>query len=117
MTRTQAGNGAEMSTRARIVAFGGAGLLVVAGALGAALIGGGTGQIAALVLIGVGLVAATSLVFFEVGLSEDRQRAREQQRSIPEEPRRRPLRTLGGGPKPRLERGRGQRRRLPRDGR
>ncbi len=30
----------------------------------------------AIVLVGLGAVAATSLVFFEVGLSEDRERAR-----------------------------------------
>ena len=46
-------------------------MLVVAGAVCAAVIGGGTGQILALVFIGVGLVLATSLVFLEVGLSED----------------------------------------------
>jgi hypothetical protein len=66
-----------MTTRSRIAAFGSAGVLVVAGAVCAAVIGGGTGQILALVFIGVGLVLATSLVFLEVGLSEDRDRARE----------------------------------------
>lgn len=66
-----------MTPRWRIVAFGSAGVLVVAGVACAAALGGGIGQILALVLIGLGLVAATSLVFLEVGLSEDRERARE----------------------------------------
>ncbi len=66
-----------MARRTRILAFGSAGLLVLVGALCAAVIGGGTGQILALALIGLGLVALTSLGFLEVGLSEDRARARE----------------------------------------
>jgi hypothetical protein len=65
-----------VSRRVRIVAFGSAGLLVVIGALCAAVIGGGTGEALALVLVGLGLVGATSLVFLEVGLSEDRERDR-----------------------------------------
>ena len=65
-----------MSRRARIAAFGSAGLLVGAGILCAAVIGEGTGETLALVLIGLGLVQVTSLVFLEIGLSEDRQRDR-----------------------------------------
>jgi hypothetical protein len=74
------------------------------------LFGGGLGQILALVLVGLGLVALTSLVFLEVGLSEDRERARETAaaaRKAGRAPRRRALR-------PRLERMRGQSRRLKR---
>ena len=68
-----------MTTRARIVAYGLTGLLVVAGAVCAAIFGGETGQLVGFSLIGVGLILATGLVFLEVGLSEDRERAREQQ--------------------------------------
>jgi hypothetical protein len=63
----------------------------------------GLGELLALVLISLGLVLATSLVFLEVGLSEDRERAREQRRV-----RRRPQ--LGG--RRRLDRMRGRSRRL-----
>jgi hypothetical protein len=69
-----------VSRRARILGFGSAALLVIAGAISAALVGGWTGQVLALALIGGGLVAATSLVFLEVGLSEDRARARDAER-------------------------------------
>ena len=69
-----------MAGRARILAFGSAALLVVAGALCAALIGGLTGQVLAIVLISLGLGGAVLLVFFEVGLSEDRERARDEDR-------------------------------------
>jgi hypothetical protein len=65
-----------VSRRVRIVAFGSAGLMIVAGVLCAAVIGGGTGETLALVLVGLGLVQATSLVFLEIGLSEDRERDR-----------------------------------------
>jgi hypothetical protein len=70
-----------MSKRSRILTFGGAGVSVVAGLVCAVAIGGGAGQILALVLVGIGLVAAVSLVFYEVGLSEDRERAREEERT------------------------------------
>ena len=109
-----------MNKRSRIVAFGGAGWLIVLGAIGAAVISGGTGQVVAMVLIGIGLVAVVSLIFYEVGLSEDAERAREQRRAAPPGP---PSRTRqvrvprGGRVKPRLERGRGERRRLDRDDR
>src|SRR5437588_11067862 len=65
-----------MTKRGRIVGYGIAALLVAIGAVGAALAAGG-GQLLALVFIGLGFVLATSLVFFEVGLSEDRERERE----------------------------------------
>ena len=102
-----------MSTRSRIVGFGGAGVLVVAGIAAAILVGGGTGQVLALVLISLGFVLATSLTFFEVGASEDRdlersaEREREQreQRARPRAERRIPIAR-------RLPRMRGSRRRL-----
>ena len=43
-------------------------------------VSGITGQLLALVLISLGLVLATSLAFFEVGLSEDRALARSRAR-------------------------------------
>ena len=96
-----------MSRRSRIVGFGSAGLLVVAGAVSAAVFGGGTGEILALVLISLGCVEAVSLVFAEVGFSEDRERAREAERAARSaRPARRPAPT-------RLDRMRGRRRRLP----
>ena len=57
-----------MDRRSRFAAFGTATLIVVAGILCAVLVAGTVGQILALVLIGSGLVLATGLVFFEVGL-------------------------------------------------
>jgi hypothetical protein len=66
-----------MSTRARIVGFGSAALLVIAGVACAVFVADGTGEVLTLVLMGTGLIVATSLVFLEVGLSEDRERARE----------------------------------------
>lgn len=68
----------QMHTRGRVISFGSAGLLIVLGGLAAILFGGTAGQVAAFVLIALGLVLATSLVFLEVGLSEDRERAREE---------------------------------------
>lgn len=114
-----------MTKRARILSFGCAGLLVLAGIAGAVAFGGATGQILALVLISLGLVLATALVFLEVGLSEDRERAREARAAREREERER-ARTPGsehvtGGPaegpssrrlRPRLERRRGRPRRL-----
>ena len=88
--------------------FGGAGLLVLAGIAGAVAFPGETGQLLALVLISLGLVLATSLVFLEVGLSEDRERDRESARAERQAGRRPPAR----GPRARLERMRGRPRRL-----
>jgi membrane protein implicated in regulation of membrane protease activity len=69
-----------MTKRARILWFGLAAVLVVAGGVVAALVGGGSaGQVVGFVLVALGLMLATSLVFYEVGLSEDRELAREQE--------------------------------------
>jgi hypothetical protein len=106
-----------MSRRSRIVGFGSAALLVVAGGVCAAVFSPGLGENLALVLISLGAILAVSLVFLEVGLSEDRERAREgaerareareteRKRRPPEEPGRRSVR-------PRLQRTRGRPRRL-----
>jgi hypothetical protein len=69
-----------MSRRSRIVGFGSAGVLVVAGIACAFAFGGTLAQNLAFVLVALGLVLATSLVFYEVGLTEDRDRAREERR-------------------------------------
>ncbi len=53
-------------------------MLVLVGAICGAVIGGTVGQLLALGFIAVGLIWALSLVFLEVGLSEDRDRVREQ---------------------------------------
>jgi hypothetical protein len=78
-----------MSGRVRVLAFGGAGAFVVAGALCAALVPGVTGEVLTIALMSIGLGGAVLLVFLEVGLSEDRERAREQARRRPAPPRRR----------------------------
>jgi len=67
-----------MTRRSRIVGFGSAALLVVAGGVSAAVFSPGLGEDLALVLISLGTILAVSLVFLEVGLSEDRERAREE---------------------------------------
>jgi len=70
----------SMSARARILAFGSAGVLVVAGCVCALVISGLTGQLLTIVLLSLGLGGAVLLVFLEIGLSEDRDRAREEDR-------------------------------------
>ena len=77
-----------MSRRARIRAYGSAGLVIVIGVLCAVALGGGLGDALALALVGIGLVVVTSLAFLEVGLSEDRARAIEQRRARDMEHRR-----------------------------
>jgi hypothetical protein len=67
----------RMTRRSRIVGFGSAALLVVAGPVCAAAFSPGLGEDLALVLINLGAILAVSLVFLEVGFSEDRERARE----------------------------------------
>jgi hypothetical protein len=63
-----------------MVAFGSAGALVVAGAICIVLIDGLAGQVLAIALVSLGLGGALLLAFFEVGLSEDQDRAREKRR-------------------------------------
>lgn len=94
-----------MTRRSRVTAYGSAAGLVVAGVVCVAAIGGGAGQILGFLLVGLGLVLATSLVFLEVGLSEDRDRARELEAASR---RRRPGRSW----RSKLGRSRGHRRRL-----
>jgi hypothetical protein len=63
-----------------VLAYGTAGVLTVAGVLCAALIDGVVGQVLFIALISIGLGGALLLLFYEVGLSEDRARAREERR-------------------------------------
>jgi hypothetical protein len=67
-----------MAPRARVLSFGSAAALVVAGAICAALIGGSTGDAVAIGLITLGLGAGLLLIFLEVGLSEERDLAKEE---------------------------------------
>ena len=68
-----------MAPRSRILAFGTTALLVLAGAACGALIDGIVGQVLLLALILAGLGGALLLVFYEVGLSEDHDRERDEQ--------------------------------------
>jgi hypothetical protein len=77
-----------MSRRSRIVGFGSAGALVLAGIVCAVAFSGGLGQNLAFVLVALGMVLATALVFYEVGLTEDKERAREEKVRRREEARR-----------------------------
>ncbi|HEX6653762.1 MAG TPA: hypothetical protein VF072_13535 [Thermoleophilaceae bacterium] len=71
-----------MSRRARILAYGAAAALTLGG-IAAAVAGGLVGQVLAIAGITFGLGGALLLVFYEVGLSEERDRARRRQRRPP----------------------------------
>jgi len=64
-----------VSRRERILAYGAAAALTLAG-IAAAVAGGLVGQVLAIAGITLGLGGALLLVFYEVGLSEERDRAR-----------------------------------------
>lgn len=85
-----------MASRSRILAFGSCAALVLAGVACAVLVGGLTGEVLTIALIAIGLGGAVLLVFLEIGLGEERDRAREQSRRRSREQRlgaaRRPLR-------------------------
>ena len=53
---------------------------MVAGALCGVLVNGVTGEVLAMALITLGLGAVVLLIFYEVGLSEDRELERERRR-------------------------------------
>jgi hypothetical protein len=74
--------------RKRILAYGAAAVLAVAG-FGCAAIGGLGGQIAAIALVSAGFGGALLLAFYEVGLSEERDRAAEEKRRGRDDTRRR----------------------------
>jgi hypothetical protein len=69
-----------MAPRSRLLAFGSAAVLVLAGAACAALVEGVAGEVLTIVLMSGGLTAAVLLMFLEVGLSEERDLARVEQR-------------------------------------
>jgi hypothetical protein len=84
-----------VAPRPRVLTFGSAAALVVAGSICATLVGGLTGEVLAIALITLGLGAVVLLMFLEVGLSEERELAREEkrrQRSTDGERRLRPRR-------------------------
>jgi hypothetical protein len=66
--------------RTRNASFGAAAALVVAGILCAALLDGTAAGVVSILLIGIGGVLAVALAFLAVGLSEDRERAAEEER-------------------------------------
>jgi hypothetical protein len=92
-----------MSKRGRILGYGLAGAVVIVGVVCAAVVSGGLGQLLSLVLVSLGLVLVVSLVFLEVGLSEDRERAGQAHATRRQPPARPPRR---------LDRMRGRARRL-----
>jgi membrane associated rhomboid family serine protease len=65
--------------RTRILAYGAAFVLTAVG-FGCAAIGGLGGQIAAIALVSAGMGGALLFAFYEVGRSEDRDRAEEEKR-------------------------------------
>jgi len=73
-------------------------VLVVAGAMTGILAGDANGGLVAIVLITLGLGGALLLVFLEIGLSEDRERAADQER------RRKGPRHIADRPRSRLPR-------------
>jgi hypothetical protein len=80
----------------RILAFSGAGALVLAGAVCAALVSGITGEVLTIVLMSTGFGGALLLVFLEIGLGEERELDREQK--LREERERRRLTAWRRGP-------------------
>lgn len=88
-----------VSSRSRILLFGCAAAIVIAGGACAVLVGGVTGEVLTIVLIAGGLAGALLLVFLEIGLGEERDLAREQARR-----RKRALRMLDARRRSRLPR-------------
>jgi hypothetical protein len=80
----QAGDGLRPSSRA--TRYGVAVAVVIAGILCGAIIPGTTGGTICTAVVGVGLVGVVSLVFYDVGLTEDRDRARDDRLRRPEDP-------------------------------
>lgn len=66
-----------MTLRNRVLSFGAAGLLIVLGLIAGPVLGGITGEATAIGLISLGAIAIVSLIFLEVGLSEDNARERD----------------------------------------
>ena len=68
-----------MTNRARVMSFGSAGALVVAGGICGVVVNGLTGDLLMIGFLMVGLGGALLLAFLDVGLTEERDRAREEQ--------------------------------------
>jgi hypothetical protein len=66
-----------VSPRTRTLRYGAAIAVALVGVACGATIPGTAGGTAATVLVGIGLVGIVSLIFYEVGLTEDRDRASE----------------------------------------
>jgi hypothetical protein len=104
-----------MTRRSRVAAYGSASALVVIGVVLEVFFSAGAGGLVAVALIGIGFVGLVSLVFLEIGLSEDRDRERSERgprEPAQGEPDRQPTgsrRSVRPAP---LARRRGQRRRL-----
>lgn len=69
-----------MNPRLRLVMFGLAATLVLVGAACAILVEGVTGEVLTIVLMSVGLAGGLLLVFFEIGVGEERELARDEER-------------------------------------
>jgi MFS family permease len=63
-----------MTRRARLLSFGTAVAAIVLGAVLGPVLGGVTGEAVAISLASLGGIAIVALVFYEIGLSEDRER-------------------------------------------
>jgi hypothetical protein len=66
-----------VTRRRRLAAFGSAAFVAIAGVVCGVVVSGEAGQLLAIALLSIGLGGIVLLVFLEVGLSEDRERARE----------------------------------------
>jgi hypothetical protein len=69
-----------VSRQTRVIRYGASIAVALVGVACGALIPGTAGGTAATVLVGIGLVGVVSLLFYEVGLTEDRDRERERRR-------------------------------------
>jgi hypothetical protein len=69
-----------VSRHTRVVRYGASIVVALVGVACGALIPGAAGGTAATVLVGIGLVGVVSLLFYEVGLTEDRDRERARRR-------------------------------------
>ena len=72
-----------MSRRTRTIRYGASILLILVGVVCGIAISGSAGGTLATVFVGIGFVGVVSLIFYEVGLTEDRERAARPVRSDP----------------------------------
>jgi hypothetical protein len=99
-----------VNRRWRTLRYGVAIAVAIVGGVCGATLPGALGGTLATMLIGIGLVGVISLIFYEVGLSEDRERAGHRSAAPPSPPAGEGARGLAR-PRP-LDRRRGERRRL-----